>query len=78
MSRLQIIIDIKEGEENFLLSGEALEILKLELKVVLQEYRLGFNKHQKTLKDDNEVMGQLRAYVLREGDPGYDYFDRYL
>ena len=78
MSRLQIIIDIKEGEENFLLSGEALEMLKLELKVVLQEYRLGFNKHQKTLKDDDEVMGQLRAYVLREGDPGYDYFDRYL
>jgi hypothetical protein len=51
--------------------------LKQELKVVLHEYRLGFNKHQKSLKDDDEVMGQLRAFSLREGDPGYDYFDKY-
>lgn len=78
MSRLQIIIDIKEGEEIFLLSGQSLEMLKQELKTVLAEYRLGFNKHQKMLKDDGEVMGQLRAYVLREGDMGYDYFDKYL
>jgi hypothetical protein len=55
-----------------------MEILKQELKVVLNEYRLGFNKHQKTLKDDDEVMGQLRAFSLREGDPGYDFFDRYI
>ena len=78
MSRLQIIIDIKEGEEVFLLSGQSLEMLKQELKTVLAEYRLGFNKHQKMLKDDDDVMGQLRAYVLREGDMGYDYFDKYL
>ena len=78
MPRLQIIIDIKEGEEVFLLSGQSLEMLKQELKTVLAEYQLGFNKHQKMLKDDDEVMGQLRAYVLREGDMGYDYFDKYL
>jgi hypothetical protein len=77
MPRLQIIIDIKEGEEVFLLSGQSLEMLKQELKTVLAEYRLGFNKHQKMLKDDDEVMGQLQAYVLREGDMGYDYFDKY-
>jgi hypothetical protein len=71
MSRLQIVIDIKKGEEEFLLSGDALEMLKQELKIVLHEYRLGFNKHQKSLKDDDEVMGQLRAYVLREGALGY-------
>ena len=77
MARLQIIIDIKEGEEAFLLSGKSLDMLQQELKTVLAEYRLGFHKHQKMLKDDDEVMGQLRAYVLREGDLGYDYFDKY-
>ena len=77
MARLQIIIDIKEGEEAFLLAGKSLDMLQQELKTVLAEYRLGFHKHQKMLKDDDEVMGQLRAYVLREGDLGFDYFDKY-
>ena len=77
MARLQIIIDIKEGEEAFLLAGKSLDMLQQELKSVLAEYRLGFNKHQKMLKDDDEVMGELRAYVLREGDLGFDYFDKY-
>ena len=69
MPRLQIIIDIKEGEEFFLLSGQSHEMLKQELKSVLAEYRLGFNKYQKMQVKSTEPIRANQHHKLTNHAP---------